>query len=131
MRVLSATLLVCFVAIVHGHGTVVSPRSRNSVDYLVGVNTPKVGWGWATVRARVTTTKYNWRVRVILLNMYMVAPYVSGNLAAHTYIYLKGLAGQRGLREHHRLALPQRVAWVYACVVYGCMGVCVCGCTGA
>jgi lytic starch monooxygenase len=26
---------------VHGHGTVVSPRSRNSVDYLVGVNTPK------------------------------------------------------------------------------------------
>jgi hypothetical protein len=26
---------------VAGHGAIVSPRSRNSVDYLVGVNTPK------------------------------------------------------------------------------------------
>jgi len=32
---------VGFLCIAHGHGTVVSPRSRNSVDYLVGVNTPK------------------------------------------------------------------------------------------
>ena len=24
-----------------GHGAIISPRSRNSVDYLVGVNTPK------------------------------------------------------------------------------------------
>lgn len=36
MIVASATL-----AVVLGHGAIISPRSRNSVDYLVGVNTPK------------------------------------------------------------------------------------------
>eukprot|EP00937_MAST-01D_sp_MAST-1D-sp2_P006734 g6734.t1 len=36
-----ALLLTLAVGLVSGHGTVVSPRSRNSVDYLVGVNTPK------------------------------------------------------------------------------------------
>ena len=41
MRVITVVILG-FAATVHGHGTVVSPRSRNSVDYLVGVNTPKV-----------------------------------------------------------------------------------------
>ena len=35
--VTAATLVTAVTA----HGTVVSPRSRNSVDYLVGVNSPK------------------------------------------------------------------------------------------
>ena len=34
-------LLASVVAAVSGHGAIISPRSRNSVDYLVGVNTPK------------------------------------------------------------------------------------------
>jgi hypothetical protein len=33
-----ATLAASALAVVAGHGTIVSPRSRNSVDYLVGVN---------------------------------------------------------------------------------------------
>jgi len=33
--------LAALAGTARGHGTVVSPRSRNSVDYLVGVNTPK------------------------------------------------------------------------------------------
>jgi len=36
-----------------GHGTVLSPRSRNSVDYLVGVNTPK-DWPWNADCANIT-----------------------------------------------------------------------------
>jgi hypothetical protein len=35
--------LASLVAAAAGHGAVVTPRSRNSVDYLVGVNTP-VHW---------------------------------------------------------------------------------------
>merc|ERR1711939_116260 len=31
-------LAACVIALVAGHGALVSPRSRNSVDYLVGVN---------------------------------------------------------------------------------------------
>jgi len=31
-------------ALATGHGSVITPRSRNSVDYLVGINTPK-DWG--------------------------------------------------------------------------------------
>ena len=38
MKILVSVLCVTVVV---GHGTVVSPRSRNSIDYLVGVNTPK------------------------------------------------------------------------------------------
>ena len=36
-----ALLSLLLPALVAGHGAIVSPRSRNSVDYLVGVNTPK------------------------------------------------------------------------------------------
>jgi len=36
---------------VYGHGTIVSPRSRNSVDYLVGVNSPKGAQRACTLRA--------------------------------------------------------------------------------
>ena len=43
MRVNIIVMMTVFAGAVHGHGTVVSPRSRNSVDYLVGVNTP-VDW---------------------------------------------------------------------------------------
>ena len=35
---LTLSLLPAFAA---GHGSVITPRSRNSVDYLVGINTPK------------------------------------------------------------------------------------------
>ena len=35
------TLILGLILAVDGHGTVVSPRSRNSVDYLVGINSPK------------------------------------------------------------------------------------------
>ena len=38
-------LLGSLFASAAGHGAIVSPRSRNSVDYLVGVNTPK---DWAS-----------------------------------------------------------------------------------
>eukprot|EP00911_Craspedida_sp_UC1_P002602 UC1_evm1s1927 len=37
---LGAAAAFC-VSPVCGHGAIVTPRSRNSVDYLVGVNTPK------------------------------------------------------------------------------------------
>jgi hypothetical protein len=37
-----AAALSALVTGVAGHGAIISPRSRNSVDYLVGVNTPKV-----------------------------------------------------------------------------------------
>ena len=37
------SLLAVLVAEAVGHGALISPRSRNSVDYLVGVNTP-VDW---------------------------------------------------------------------------------------
>jgi len=36
----STTLVASLANIVAGHGAIISPRSRNSVDYLVGVNTP-------------------------------------------------------------------------------------------
>lgn len=36
-----ALLSLLLPALVAGHGAIVSPRSRNSVDYLVGVNSPK------------------------------------------------------------------------------------------
>ena len=39
---LSAAALSALVVGAAGHGAIVSPRSRNSVDYLVGVNTPVV-----------------------------------------------------------------------------------------
>jgi hypothetical protein len=39
-----STLVMAMAAMVVGHGAVVSPRSRNSIDYLVGVNTPKVSF---------------------------------------------------------------------------------------
>ena len=35
------TILGSLFATAAGHGAIVSPRSRNSVDYLVDVNTPK------------------------------------------------------------------------------------------
>jgi hypothetical protein len=38
---LTGSVLLCNAALVSGHGAMVSPRSRNSIDYLVGVNTPK------------------------------------------------------------------------------------------
>lgn len=43
MPLLANALLLCAGAIagVAGHGAIVSPRSRNSVDYLVGINSPK------------------------------------------------------------------------------------------
>jgi len=43
MQTLSFTSFLLFTLVVQiaGHGAMVSPRSRNSVDYLVGVNTPK------------------------------------------------------------------------------------------
>ena len=34
-------LLSALPALVSAHGAIVTPRSRNSVDYLVGINTPK------------------------------------------------------------------------------------------
>jgi len=38
---LTAALLLCGLTSVAAHGAIVHPRSRNSVDYLVGVNVPK------------------------------------------------------------------------------------------
>ena len=37
---LTTSVLLPLVAVVHGHGQLVSPRSRNSLDYSVGVNDP-------------------------------------------------------------------------------------------
>jgi len=37
---LRGALAAVVVAVVAGHGAIISPRSRNSVDYLVGVNVP-------------------------------------------------------------------------------------------
>ena len=31
-----------FARVAVAHGAIISPRSRQSIDYLVGVNTPKV-----------------------------------------------------------------------------------------
>lgn len=39
MRIIACVTI--FVAGVHGHGAIISPRARNSVDYLAGVNAPK------------------------------------------------------------------------------------------
>ena len=43
MHRVAATVLAAATSISHvaGHGSLISPRSRNSVDYLVNVNTPK------------------------------------------------------------------------------------------
>ena len=41
MRAVKIIISVLCLTLAHGHGTVVSPRSRNSIDYLVGVNSPK------------------------------------------------------------------------------------------
>lgn len=50
LRVVSG--LGCFLGAA-GHGAIVSPRSRNSVDYLVGVNVPKA---WPSDRQCVNIT---------------------------------------------------------------------------
>ena len=42
--VASRLTLSLLPALATGHGSVITPRSRNSVDYLVGINTPK-DWG--------------------------------------------------------------------------------------
>ena len=44
LSVSSRFALSLFPALAAGHGAIVTPRSRNSVDYLVGINTPK-DWG--------------------------------------------------------------------------------------
>jgi len=36
-----AVISAAVVALVAGHGAIVTPRARNSIDYLVGVNSPK------------------------------------------------------------------------------------------
>eukprot|EP00040_Diaphanoeca_grandis_P015562 m.79529 g.79529 ORF g.79529 m.79529 type:complete len:373 (-) comp25223_c0_seq1:151-1269(-) len=36
----SGFVFVAIIAVVAGHGAIISPRSRNSIDYLVGVNSP-------------------------------------------------------------------------------------------
>jgi hypothetical protein len=38
VKMSTALLLAFAVASVAGHGSLVSPRSRNSIDYLVGIN---------------------------------------------------------------------------------------------
>jgi len=39
--IMSTGVCVMLVSQVLGHGAIVTPRSRNSIDYLVGINTPK------------------------------------------------------------------------------------------
>jgi hypothetical protein len=53
MKVIHVALAVSLSVAARGHGTVVSPRSRNSVDYLVGVDTP-VDWPYNADCANIT-----------------------------------------------------------------------------
>jgi len=39
--IISAIIALNLASLAAGHGAIISPRSRNSVDYLVGINTPK------------------------------------------------------------------------------------------
>ena len=41
MAARAAAALALLPAVVVGHGAIITPRSRNSWDYTVGVNTPK------------------------------------------------------------------------------------------
>jgi len=41
MAVLKTAIVLLFAVGANGHGAIISPRSRNSVDYLVGVNVPE------------------------------------------------------------------------------------------
>jgi hypothetical protein len=51
-------VFVLFAACVLGHGAIVTPRSRNSIDYLVGVNTPK-DWPSNAGKCRIAQQSLN------------------------------------------------------------------------
>ena len=55
---LACALLSTMIAGASAHGAVVTPRTRNSVDYLVGVNSPK---DWPAPLPRDCTTRVGWR----------------------------------------------------------------------